>query len=105
MTAANRRRSYSETADIERIDVAEFRERGYLHELNRRFLHPLGLALEVLRDADGNEQLGGIWDYRDDPEGINFHDPDPDKIAAIDAEWARREPARVAALGYMVQEP
>ena len=28
------------------MPIKEFRERGYLQELNRRFLHPLGLALE-----------------------------------------------------------
>ena len=31
-----------------KIDVKEFREKGYLQELNRRFLHPLGLALEII---------------------------------------------------------
>ena len=34
------------------IDVNEFIEEGYLQELNRRFLHPLGLALTVAADAD-----------------------------------------------------
>ncbi len=28
----------------ERIDIAEFQELGYLQELNRQYLHPLGLA-------------------------------------------------------------
>lgn len=28
------------------LGVDEFREIGYLQELNRTFLHPLGLALE-----------------------------------------------------------
>lgn len=50
--------------DITRIDVAEFRELGYLQELNRRLLHPLGLALEVVVEEDGTERLGGVWDYR-----------------------------------------
>lgn len=31
-----------------RIDIKEFREKGYLQELNRNFLHPLGLALEII---------------------------------------------------------
>ena len=57
---------------IKRIDIKEFREKGFLQELNRQFLHPLGLALEVNKDDDGNETLGGVWDYRDDPEGIIF---------------------------------
>lgn len=58
--------------NIKRIDIKEFREFGYLQELNRRFLHPLGLALEVTVDKDGVEKLGGIWDYRDDEEGILY---------------------------------
>lgn len=33
---------------INRIDIKEFREQGYLREVNRRFFHRLGLALEVL---------------------------------------------------------
>jgi hypothetical protein len=58
--------------NIKRIDIKEFREKGYLQELNRRFLHPLGLALEIVREDDGTEKLGGIWDYRDDEEGIYY---------------------------------
>lgn len=59
--------------DIKRIGIKEFRESGYLQELNRQFLHPLGLALEVEVDKDGAEQLGGIWDYRGDKEGIYYN--------------------------------
>jgi len=57
---------------IKRISIKEFREKGYLQELNRRFLHPLGLALEVIVSEDGSEKLGGIWDYRDDKEGMHY---------------------------------
>ena len=55
---------------INKITVEEFREKGYLQELNRRFLHPLGLALSVNINENGEETLGDIWDYRDDEEGI-----------------------------------
>ena len=59
--------------DIKRIDVKEFREKGFLQEANRKFFHPLGLALEVIiNDDTGEEILGGIWDYRDDQEGMFF---------------------------------
>lgn len=60
------------TDEVEYIDIQKFREEGYLQELNRQFLHPLGLALEVVIEEDGTETLGGIWDYRNDPEGIGF---------------------------------
>lgn len=58
--------------EIKRIDIKEFREKGYLQELNRQFLHPLGLALEIIQDSDGTETLGGVLDYRDDIEGVHY---------------------------------
>ena len=68
--------------NIKYIDIKEFGEKGYLQELNRLFLHPLGLALEVIEEADGSETLGGIQDYRDDPNGITYglKDADRDRI-------------------------
>ncbi|MFW6247280.1 MAG: hypothetical protein ACOC22_03875 [bacterium] len=54
------------------IPVKEFREKGYLQEVNRRFLHPLGLALEVYIDENGEEEITGVWDSREDPEGIYY---------------------------------
>jgi len=55
-----------------KLNAREFREKGYLQELNRRFLHPLGLAIEIKVEDDGTEVLGGIWDSRDDEEGIYY---------------------------------
>ena len=92
---------------VKRMDIKEFRELGYLQELNRRFLHPLGLALEVVHHDDGTEVLGGIWDYRDDEEGIRFGELTDSEARGkhdrIEHEWNTRERARVRALGYMVQ--
>lgn len=92
---------------IKRMDAKEFREGGFLHEVNRLCLHPLGLALEVVVNDDGSETLGGVWDYRDDPEGMVFGPGciDPAKIAAVDAERARHEPFRLALFGTVVQPP
>ncbi len=56
---------------MKKINIKEFRELGYLQELNRRFLHPLGLALEITIDNE-KEELSGIWDCRDNPEGIYY---------------------------------
>lgn len=51
--------------------------------------------------------LTGVWDDRDDPEGINYGDDLMEKVEAfaanVDQLWREREPARVHALGYMVQ--
>jgi len=88
------------------IDIKEFREEGYLQELNRQFLHPLGLALEVQVDEDTEkERLGGVWDYRDDPEGIIFAEGvlNPDKTARVEEQWEERTAARAALLGSTIQ--
>lgn len=143
----------SQVVDVNRMSVHEFRAFGYLQEVNRKFLHPLGLALEVgeateptrvlmltepavealrllidrVRSGDpaqvaamdaleqlvnqgqqlsaGDEILGGIWDCRDDHEGIMFGDDllDPHKAVRVTDEWNLRGPAREASLGFVVQ--
>lgn len=94
-------------ADTPRMTVKEFRAQGYLQELNRMFLHPLGLALEILEHPDGTESFGEVWDYRDDPEGMVFG---PGIIDAEKAERIRREAdtkrdVRNRWLGYDIQPP
>jgi hypothetical protein len=97
---------------IKRIDIKEFREKGYLQELNRRFLHPLGLALEISIDDSGNEKLGGIWDYRDDNEGIYYDISNADlerktrfndKKLFIDTEFENRCKNRKEILGFDIE--
>lgn len=91
--------------DIKRIDLKEFVEHGYLQEVNRQFFHPLGLALEVVVDDDGSVTLGGVWDCRDDLEGVTFAAGviDGDKAMRVAAELDHRRVARVKRLGGMVQ--
>lgn len=61
--------------EIKRMDIKEFRAQGFLQEANRLFFHPIGLALEVIiNEETGEESLGGVWDYRNDPEGVLFAD-------------------------------
>jgi hypothetical protein len=140
----------SDNQKINYMDIAEFQSEGYLQEVNRQFLHPLGLALEVRGSMDeaamrkwlvdffdrvpdgpdhidvavallkefgivpGGKRLFGVWDYRDDPEGIQF-DPkdweDPERVAefyvkaaGVARHAADRRPTREEALGFWVQE-
>lgn len=58
--------------DYKELSVRDFRELGFLQELNRSFLHPLGLALAVNIDDEGVETLGPIYDFRDDPVGVLY---------------------------------
>ena len=96
---------------IKKIDISEFRKLGYLQEVNRRFFHPLGLALEVVIN-DNNETLGGIWDFRDDPEGIRYdyaHSNNERKKNAkqkkefIDNEIKKRFQKRKELLGFDIE--
>lgn len=91
--------------EINRIDIKEFREHGYLQEVNRQFFHPLGLALEVVVEEDGSERLGGVWDSRDDPEGFEYGADllDAEKAVRVEVEQARKAEPRVRALGYLIQ--
>lgn len=88
-----------------KMSVQEFREFGYLQELNRRFLHVLGLALEVVVNEDGSETLGGIWDSRDDPEGL-VYGPDTmesEKTQRVAEELRKRKHIRAQKLGFVIQ--
>lgn len=61
-------------SDIKTMPIKEFVEKGFLQEVNRKFFHPLGLALSIREEEDGTQSLHEIWDYRDDPEGMFFGD-------------------------------
>jgi hypothetical protein len=91
--------------EIQKITVKEFREEGYLQELNRCFLHPLGLAMEVEIADDGTETIKAVWDYRDDPEGMIFSPGviDAEKAARISLEFDTKLAAREGILGYDIQ--
>lgn len=84
-------------ADIKWMDLNEFLNEGYLQEVNRQFFHPLGLALSVTCDEDGNvTDIWGLWDYRDDPEGMIFGDTmDAEKAAKVAAERERHREVRI----------
>ena len=77
-------------AERKYMPIQEFVERGFLQEINRRLLHPCGLALEVVYEEWGEMHLGGVWDARDDPEGIIFAESEPPdwrKRNRVNEEW------------------
>lgn len=82
-------------SDIRTIDFKEFVDEGFLQEANRQFFHPLGLAISVEFNEDGEPLgFGGIWDYRDDPEGLYY---DPGWMKEVLSE-AQEKAAKVQAL-------
>lgn len=92
---------------IKYMDIGEFIDSGYLQEANRQFFHPLGLALVVACDEDDPDRwwLYGVWDNRDDPEGIVFADNtlSASKADFVQAQLEGREESRLEAVGYVVQ--
>jgi hypothetical protein len=83
----------------------EFQKQGLLLEVNRQFLHPLGLALPI-----GQDPKTGDWKFTaikvaEDPEGIVFSEEvlSKDKIDLVRALQAEKHHTRLEKLGYVVQ--
>lgn len=93
---------------INYMDAKTFRNEGFLQELNRCFLHPMGMALEIIvNDETGEETFGRVWDYRYDPEGIVFNDGEIDvkKAMTVMKHWESMKASRERSLGYHIQQP
>lgn len=90
------------------MTASEFREKGFLQELNRKFLHPMGLALQVIGDKNGNiTGFGQVTHVADDLEGMRFIDlSDNDSIKKaeyVEKYFNERKQIREKALGYIIQ--
>jgi hypothetical protein len=99
------------------LDPAVFLvESGLLFEINRKVLHPHGIALVVEYPETNIERVQTketthtsvcLWDARNDPEGITFSDTtykDGETKLTVTVETDRgRLRTRRAALGYIIQ--
>ena len=101
----------SDKLEIKKIEIEDFRKIGYLQEANRRFFHPLGLALEVSIE-DGKESISGVWDYREDKEGIYYDIKNSDSERKerflknknfIDSQFKERGDLRKSELGFKIE--
>ena len=92
---------------IPTMDLDEFRKEGYLLEANRRFFHPLGLALFIVYDTDTGQPLRlGVYDWRHDPEGCMFDQltqQEKELAAKIEREWQEHAAVRQEKLGFVIQ--
>ncbi len=77
------------------ISIDEFQRLGYLQELNRRFLHLLGLSMVIIvDDKTGEKSFYHIGDFRE--EGICFDESVietkefNDRKSFIDEEFMKR---------------
>jgi len=98
---------------IKKMDINEFVEKGYLQELNRQFLHPLGLALEIETDHKTNTtRISGIWDCRSEQDGIifDYQNASSDRIERakfkkdyVENEMKNRLKVRKELLGFEIE--
>ena len=80
---------------------------GLLFEINLEILHPLGLALEVTTN-EKTMSISGLWDYRDDPEGIAFtpetFKEGTNKLNSFLVSFGdKKHRERFQSLGYIIQ--
>lgn len=82
------------------MDLKEFRDKGYLQEVNRLFFHGLGLALVLVddekRDLDSFPPMLHVVSYQEDPEGIAFGFNDPREFNAEQLQLVREKAAMVS---------
>ena len=86
-----------------KLSVMEFRDLGYLQELNRQFLHPLGLSMEVMLDPLTGEERLEITDCRESTSSPILAELDPFKTRLIRDEIRQRYGPRTRELGHWVQ--
>jgi hypothetical protein len=85
------------------------RESGILMEINRQVLHPIGLALSIDCDDDGNVLgISGILDSRDDPEGWIYNTDDEEYAKSLCEKKQKydklvKKEARMKEFGWVVQ--
>lgn len=82
-------------------------ETGLLFEINRKVLHPLGLALAITVNKRGKVTgFAGMTDCCNDPEGVIFADDatGPEKLRKFMAGTGKAKlQARLKALGFVIQ--
>ena len=90
---------------MDKLNIAEFREFGYLQEANRAFFHPLGLGLAIAINENGEEELYCVYDGRQDIEGFVYGEDtlDPDKAERVRVEMDQRKDKRIEKFGWLIQ--
>lgn len=95
---------------MKEMDIIEFKDLGYLQEVNRQFFHPLGLALAVEDNEAGKWKLSCVFDEREDPEGFLFTEGqmrEEDFIVkkeCIEKEMRKKHAYRIKSFGFDIQE-
>jgi hypothetical protein len=106
-----RKKEYVIYETPKQMDLQEFRDSGVLQEANRRFFHPLGLALAILQKEETKEFIDVhiippliLVDKRD-TDRVFYQEEHMTKEKADNVKEMikRRAPKRVELLGEIVQ--
>ena len=83
------------------ISLEQLHRDGILHEVNRTFFHPIGMALSI----DGDTGVLSVEDHTDDMEGMAFSDGalSREKFEAFVDFAHPRIRARLAGVGFVEQ--
>jgi len=93
------------TQELKPMSLRDFVDLGFLQEANRQFFHPLGIALYAMWSEDKPREHGnpptmlGIFDLRDDPDGVvfgHFSEEDIERGKFVEAHKQARIRARQA---------
>ena len=89
------------------LSMEKFIEYGFLQEINRLFLHPSGLSLQVVKDKDDDHVWNvQIIDKRDQPEDLRLTGANSTlikKALLVNQIRSNSVQRRVEHLGYDVQ--
>ncbi len=106
-------RVVSGPSEIKYVSIKEFRDFGYLQEVNRLFLHPLGMSLVIDDNPATGAKLAGILDYRDNAAGVIFDCANMPKDVLADMkmkqyrvqqQWRERADAREQEFGWALED-
>lgn len=85
-----------------KIDLREFVEFGYLQEVNRLLLHPLGLEM-VITDHGYGLSIDGVEDGRDEVGGLIYGKVDLDKARRVQEALESAFLERKTTHGFWIQ--
>ena len=88
--------------DPKELTSDQIRSLGIVQEINRQLLHPMGLAMFVVVPS-GSTVCCGVYDMRDDPEGVVFQAFSTERAEMFARAFEERREVRESRFGWHVQ--
>lgn len=88
--------------EMKKLSGKEFVELGLEQEINRRFLNPMGLNMEILKTSNAN-LCGRVLDFRDIDEGVLLEEISLERITSVESLLESKKNHRVNKHGWIIQ--